>query len=418
MRVSVLWSFVCCVFGLGVACSHPMPHAHPPGPVHEEPHGEEAPERQAHPPEAERPEAESESEAGEAAVEVEATYGEEERELWRWHLDEGETYGLQYTGVTDMTMSMGGMMEQMMGGMMAEDEVEDRVIIETDLDLEVERVLSDGRYDLRIPVRHLVIESATGERITLEELPEDVRVLRARMTPRGTLEFYERVMVEVHEEGTYAVVRMSGRADESSASSEVSLGVDGMELTARAEVDAETGRVELVHEVRGQEQPTRQVEEERPVEHVDVLPADVLTLLELPEEPIAPGDSLRIDTPMTDLEADVGPHEECEPNICGNLRIRASIDGQPTPQAMSGMPGMEGADEEMFAEMHEEMAMMGMGEGRDAMATMEAEVDATILFDLDLGQLYYIEGISDSSTNVAGLEMETATDFDLVFWQK
>ena len=33
---------------------------------------------------------------------------------------------------------------------------------------------------------------------------------------------------------------------------------------------------------------------ERPVEHVDVLLAHVLTLLELPEETIAPGDSLRV----------------------------------------------------------------------------------------------------------------------------
>lgn len=124
------------------------------------------------------------------------------------------------------------------------------------LDLEVERVLSDGRYDLRIPLRHLVIESATGERITLEGLPEDVRVLRSRMTPQGTLEFYERATVEAQEEGTHAVVDMSAGADERWASSEVSLGVDGMELTAGAEVDAETGRAELVHEVREQKRST------------------------------------------------------------------------------------------------------------------------------------------------------------------
>ncbi len=361
---------------------------------------------------------------------VEATQSSsEDGELWRWDLAEGESYGLHYDATTDISISFGGAMAEMMGQMVG-DEISDQITTETELELQVEQILPDGRYDLRIPVRQLVIESATGDRITLADLPDEVRVLRAYMTPRGTVEFYERVMVEVRDEGAYGIVRMS--QDGSTTSGEATLGAGDMEVTARAEVDPDTGTVSLSQEVREREPRTREVEEERPVQHIDVLPADILSLLELPEGPIASGDRVELATPIGTMNMDVGDDEQCSHNRCGKLRLRMDVDSAPTAEssaetAEAGEGAVHGdmdmgmdMDMDMDMDMGGGMAMPGMpaGDGDGPMAgppAMRADVDATILFEVDNGRLFNIDGRSASVSGGGGMEIEESTKFTLIF---
>lgn len=349
-------------------------------------------------------------------------------ELWRWNLEVGESYQLHYEGTTDVEMSFGGEMGSMMQGMMGGsglEDLSDQIRMRTELELQVERILPDGRYDLRIPINRMVIESASGDSMTLTDLPEDVRVLRAYMTPRGTVEFYERVMVEVRDDGAYGIARMS----EDGTSSEIQLGGGGMEMTARAEVDPKTGRVTLSQEVREQQPRTRQVEEERPVQYLDVLPADVLTLLELPEGPVAAGDSLQVESIAGIMKMDAGEPVQCSHSRCGELRIRLDVDSGSMNQAVAQAHQQEddgfddmGMDDDFgdMDEMHADMHMPGMGGGGDeaAMAmqpTMKADVDATILFDVAAGRLFNIEGTSGSVSGSAGVEIREATEFTLIF---
>ena len=77
----------------------------------------------------------------------------------------------------------------------------------------------------------------------------------------------------------------------------------------------------MVSEVRERQPHTRQVEQERPIQYIDVLPADLLSLLELPEEPVGPGDRVEVTTPMGTMKLDVGAREPCSYSECGNLQV-------------------------------------------------------------------------------------------------
>ncbi|TVQ90139.1 MAG: hypothetical protein EA397_14430 [Deltaproteobacteria bacterium] len=348
---------------------------------------------------------------------------------WIWKLEPSKSYDFEYRSTTDMTMKMS------MG--MAGD-ITDRVGIDTDFSLKVNRVMPDGRFDLEIPITRLVIASASGHKTTLDELPPEVRTLRAYMTPKGRFHFYERVMVEVQENGSYGIARLKGDTD-----AELTVGSGGVEVTARATIDPKTGRATLHHEVRERKSQTRTVEEERPVQHVDVLPADLLALLELPEGPVTPGSNLTVTLPMDmgALRVDGLEPAACGQGRCGQLRMRVGVDSEPMGQAAQmdpGAPGFGGGpaggtgmggipspdDEPDMLGAIDPMAgpggmpdlgsMMG-GAGASAGPAMKVDVDAKALFDPRAGLMHAIQGRAGTSTSATGVTMTESTTFTLTF---
>ncbi len=335
-------------------------------------------------------------------VTIEAESGEDP-ELWRWNLEVGKSYRLSFESATDIKLSIGGEMGEMMGGMggmgmpgMAEMGLEetDRITIQTDLTLHVREELADGRYDLEIPVDRMVLEGAAG-RTTVDSLPDEVRVLRATMTPRGEFQFYERVLVEVSDaESGYAIARFSD--EDGNITLGADLGVDGASASSRATINTRTGEVTLTQEVRQEERRTRQVEEERPVQYVDLLPADVLSLLELPEGPVAPGDSITTRFDAGTIQLDAGEPQQCDRSTCGNLRIRADIDSA-------------NFQRDAMAQAHAEVP--------GGMPTMKTTMDAVMLFDVPAGRVFHITGNSSSDTDGSGVSIEESTEFTLIFFE-
>ena len=361
--------------------------------------------------------------------------------LWRWKLQSGESYALQYTSTTDLKMTiggaMGGMMEGMMGsaGIQGVGEVRDRIEMETSLELRVLDVLPDGRFHLEIPVTSMTISSASGERITINELPSEVRVLRAYMTPRGNVEFYERVMVEVTDKGPRGIAVFS--QSNGAVTGSVSASADGMEISASATIDPRTGRVTMTSQVRERERRTRQVEEEHPVQHIDVLPAEVLTLLELPEGPVAPGDRFSLEMPVGTVTMTAGDPVQCSYATCGHLRVQMDVDTSPMNEEIATAhrheeqhpAGGDFDDFDDFDDFNDDFgsdmpAGFGMPTGEPtggelaAMSpTMKSTTDVVVLFDIAAGQLFNIEGTISSTSGASGMKFEDQTTFMLIFFE-
>ncbi len=354
-----------------------------------------------------------------------------EATTWRWDLQEGQAYAYAYRATTDIAMTMGGA-----------GEMTDRVGIETDLELRVRRVLPDGRFDLEIPIRRLVIESASGHQIQLSDLPPQVRTLRAWMTPQGQFEFYERVVVEVQEGGAYGIATLKPRGQ--GADLQATVGTGDMEMTASASVDPSTGQVRLTHEVRETQRPG-QAEEERDVQHIDVLPVEILSLLELPDGPVNPGDRVQLDLPIGQLQVEAGPAQPCGPANCGTLRVRmdgdseamtgqvraaAATDDDPlAPSDMdAGMMDLSGMGMDLSglaAEMEADLgALMGSAMGGPGgpgglpaamVPDLHFEIDANSLFDAMAGRMYSVEGRSGVTTEMAGFRLDERTEFRLTY---
>ena len=307
--------------------------------------------------------------------------------------------------------------------------IRDRITVDTDMDLRVRRVMPDGRYDLEIPVRRMIIDSNSGQRITLDDLPTEVGVLRAYLSPLGKVEFYERVVVEVRDNGVYGLLQMSGDGQGGTSTATFNDGEVEIEVTTSATIDPATGQVRLSGGVRERAvQPrTRQVEEERQVQHVDVLPADILSLLELPDGVVSPGFKSDIDSPIGVFSVDAGEPRRCGNGGCGVLNF--TVDGEVEMDAFMGggnpamamgmeMPDLGGMGMDM--DMGMDMGGLFGGGGAEGGAaagsnsmSLKFTADITMLFDVDAGRTYEIGGTFGSKTSIMGLKTDEKTEFTL-----
>lgn len=323
---------------------------------------------------------------------------------WRWNLEPKQSYGFEYRSTSDLTMTLP----------MGLGEVRDKVAVDTDFDLEVLRVLPDGRYDVEIPIRKLVITSKAGERTTLDDLPADVRTMRALMTPQGRFQFTQKVVVEVLEGGVYGLATL--RRDGDVAKSEVTAGNDELELSAKASIDPKTGRVTVAASVK--ERKPAQQEEEQPAQQTDVLPADILALLELPDGDVTPGDRFDLTTPLGSLAIRAVEPRPCGEARCGVLTVKMDADSAPATRMVQDAAAADGMDMGMPGGMPGMPAELGalMGGDIGAMAatpTMRVDVDVTALFDAAAGRMHTVEGRAGSTTDAGGVKVQESTRFTL-----
>ncbi|TXD42642.1 hypothetical protein FRC96_02955 [Lujinxingia vulgaris] len=326
-------------------------------------------------------------------------------------------------------MKVGGQMGAMMGQMMGGGDsslFKDRVEMSTTIRMEVVGMAPDGRYELAFHVDAMEMRGQWGGATSLDDLPAEVRTLRAYMDRSGRLEFFERVVVEITEEGPTAVLRYEVGENGISMSSSASAG--GEEVSASASIDPRTGRVSLQGGTR-QVAPTRRTrteEQERPVQHLDVLPVQVLSLLELPQGAVAAGDVFETDFPAGTVKTTAGPKQQCEMSSCGTLRIKLAVDSQ---QMIDGTVATGraldesddgfgddfgddfGGDDDFFDdEFDQDMAMVGA-----ASPTMKSEVDATTVFNVEEGRIYMVEGTFGNVAGSQGVEIREVTEFTLFF---
>ncbi|TXD34031.1 hypothetical protein FRC98_19415 [Lujinxingia vulgaris] len=347
-------------------------------------------------------------------------------ERWEWELEAGEELELQYNATSDIEMKVGGQMGAMMGQMMGGGDsslFKDRVEMSTAIRMEVVGMAPDGRYELAFHVDAMEMRGQWGGATSLDDLPAEVRTLRAYMDRSGRLEFFERVVVEITEEGPTAVLRYEVGDDGISMNSSAS--ANGVEVSASASIDPKTGRVSLQGGTR-QVAPTRRTrteEQERPVQHLDVLPVQVLSLLELPQGAVAAGDVFETEFPAGTVKATAGPKQQCEMSSCGTLRIELDVDSQQmTDNTIATARAYEESDDDGFGddfgddddffddEFDQDMAMVGA-----ASPTMKSEVDATTVFNVEEGRIYMVEGTFGNVAGSQGVEIRESTSFTLFF---
>lgn len=356
------------------------------------------------------------------------TRGQAER--WEWELEAGEELELQYNATSDIEMKVGGQMGAMMGQMMGGSDsslFKDRVEMSTTIRMEVMGMAPDGRYELAFHVDAMEMRGQWGGATSLDDLPAEVRTLRAYMDRSGRLEFFERVVVEITEEGPTAVLRYE--VGENGISMNSSASANGVEVSASASIDPRTGRVSLQGGTR-QVAPTRRTrteEQERPVQHLDVLPVQVLSLLELPQGAVAAGDVFETDFPAGTVKTTAGPKQQCEMSSCGTLRVELEVDSQQmTDSTIATARAYEESDDDGFGddfgddfggdddffddEFDQDMAMVGA-----ASPTMKSEVDATTVFNVEEGRIYMVEGTFGNVAGSQGVEMRESTEFTLFF---
>lgn len=341
---------------------------------------------------------------------------------WRYDFAPGKTYAYRFTSDSRHTVTA-----------MGRPGVDGRVEIETDYSLAVKRRLPDGRADVVIDVDRLTIhDHASGQRTTLEDLPPGASRMRAYVTPRGRFQFYERVVVQVVE-GAYSLGII--RTSPAGASAEMTAQHGDEEVTVVAEIDMKTGRVSGGIRKKKVAPATRSQEEERPVETLDVLPVQVLALMELPEDAVSPGRKETLKGPSLDVVAEALAPVPCGGASCGRLKIQtltrvdtgpaidAATRGGPDPTdeadtdempgmrgipempgmpGMSGMPGMEGG---LPGGAPPEMAL--------AKGALDVSFTALLRFNPEAGNLHDLDGIVEQKSGMAGMKIEERATFKL-----
>jgi hypothetical protein len=242
-----------------------------------------------------------------------------------------------------------------------------------------------------------------------------------------------------------AVARVTPNAS-GGATSEARASAGGVTVAARATVDPRSGRATAQGGASEQAPPTRQIEQEKPNQHVDVLSVDILAPLELPDGPIALGQELPIEPPAGAIRLVAGDPEPCGAASCGHLRMVVSAESAPVTQAATARGPDPAATDDDFGSMFAEVDAMlgppkggppaGMGLGGfgarsaglglrgggavDPMAaapTMTVDADVTALVDAKAGRTHTVEGRGAFSTRTMGMTMSEATRLTLTFFR-
>lgn len=330
---------------------------------------------------------------------------------WRWSLEPGAAHAYTYRGTTDVTvkapMGIGG-------------DVSDTIIVETDFSLRPVRKLTDGRVEVEIPITRLAVANGPGAAVKQVDLPTELATMRAIMTPKGQFQFVERVMIESGSSGQVGVARVSQRGGVTT--SQVSASAGGVEVSARATFDPATGRLTVAG---GARESSAKPSEPAPATHqVDVLPAALLALLELPEHPVYPGAQHAWALLGGSAKVLGGPGRPCGPTWCGNLWLTAEVDASSLLPDISAL-GMPGLDEvgSMLSQLEGQMDMSGMfGMPKPAPAkrpvkaakpTMRSTTEVGIVFDPDAGRLVQVQGTSGATVVMAGMDVRDVTRFTL-----
>jgi hypothetical protein len=328
---------------------------------------------------------------------------------WRYAFKPGSTQSFHYSGTDDVNVQL-----PMVGG------INQHLVVDTDFTMKVLKRLPDGRADVEVRLDKVVI-TGDGAPTTLGKLPGDMQVLRAYVTPRGHFEFYRRVVVEVLDDGGYALGSLTASPTGASGSATV----NGEQVTATASIDPKTGRVSASITHRPAPPPSSHQEVRREPTQVDVLPARVLSLMELPEGPVSDGDAFSMDLPSMKVEGRGLPVEPCGKASCGKLTMRGVMDGSmgaavQTAGAM-GMPADDQADmQQQMAEANAQMGgamgmagMPGMGGAGGGAPQLSTSFDVELLFNEAAGALSRVTGSVDQVTSMGPMKVVAKSVFSL-----
>jgi hypothetical protein len=320
---------------------------------------------------------------------------------WRYSLTPGQTRPFHYHGVDDVSAQL-----PMVGA------VTQHLVVDTDFTLKVLSRLPDGRADVEVRLGKVTLTGAGGP-TTIAAVPAELKVLRAYLSARGQFEFYRRVVVEVMDDGAYAF----GRIDSHGASA--SAQANGERITATAAIDPKTGRVSATISTQAAA-PTTHLEERREPTTVELLPAQVLSLLELPEGPVTEGEGFSMKLPSMSVEGRGLPGAACGKARCGRLAMKASMDG--SQGALVQTAGAMGADDEAQGAMQDGMAQanaqlgqaMGLPGGAPAPAPgMQLTLDVELTFDPAAGALFRVGGTVDQVTSMGPVQVTSKSVFSL-----
>lgn len=296
--------------------------------------------------------------------------------------------------------------------------------------LTVDAVAKNGTAQGKVVVESFEVKTAEGKPVAgLEGLPKDALFSLLEIDRKGRFKLKQRVWVVVDDAGQNLLV--SGSASPGSVSGTAQAG--GEQVTLHASFDPKTGKLAAGYDVKriAQKKKTISVTEDKP--KVDVLPAQFLALLELPEGPVASGggamalanpnvaSGTKVSVEVLELTAE---RARLKTVIASATQTTPAPAGEGAPTEASASAGDEGeGDGEPAAAMGMGMAVPGMGampgmgapSGDAPAMTMGLKMDGDFVTDFDVkaGMLTGLEGTLSTDTNAAGMKMGTRSALKL-----
>ncbi|MGC4119990.1 MAG: hypothetical protein QM765_36505 [Myxococcales bacterium] len=289
--------------------------------------------------------------------------------------------------------------------------------------LTVDKVAPNGTAEGRVAVESFEVKTVDGKPVAgLEGLPKDALFSLVEIDRKGRFKLKQRVWIVVDDNGQNLLV--SGSATPTSATA--SAQANGEQVTLYASFDPKTGKLSAGYDVKKIAQKTKKVAVTEDKPKVDVLPAQFLALLELPEGPVGSGggamaldnpnvaSSTKITVEVQELtaeraklktvvssatQANTAPAAGSEDGPTeASAKAGGDEDGMPAMgmgMGMPGMPGMPGMGAMPGAKPSGDAPPMTMG--------MAVNGDFVTVFDVKAGMLTTLEGTLATDTNSGGM---------------
>ncbi|HEY3444899.1 MAG TPA: hypothetical protein VGK67_00990 [Myxococcales bacterium] len=289
--------------------------------------------------------------------------------------------------------------------------------------LTVDAVAKDGTAQGKVVVESFEVKTADGKPVAgLEGLPKDALFSLLEIDRKGRFKLKQRVWVVVDDDGQTLLV--SGSASPNSVSASGQAG--GEQVTLHASFDPKTGKLAAGYDVKkiAQNKKKIAVTEDKP--KVDVLPAQFLALLELPEGPVASGggamqlanpnvaSGTKVSVEVLELTAE---RARLKTRVASATQTNTAPADEAAPTEASASAGGDDEGGGMPAATGMGMAIPGMGAmpgmpgaaapGDAPPMTMGLKVsgDFVTVFDVKAGMLTGLEGTLSTDTNAAGMKM-------------
>lgn len=332
---------------------------------------------------------------------------------YKWK--KGDTHRFEFEADNQVEMKLGGAMGGMMGGMMggggAGGGIGAKIKTRSTFSQKVVKVLANGTAEIDFVVEKLDMFQGGKKIGSITEVPPQARKVRAEIDKKGKAKFYKMVTVYMKDDQVYVGVKQEGKYG---ASGKARMGDQSIEIVAS--VDPKTGRVEAKMEVKKHKPKLKKVKVKKEDPGVDILPKDILHMMQLPDGPVPTSGSHQIKMPIATVNLSVNSWKnnvlDYRTKIGMDAKMQAPADdeggqGGGMPGMGGGMPGMGGGMPGMGG---------GGGSGGKSGASMSTKMKGTVdvQFDVGKGRLLSMKGDMTNTTSLGGMgSMKTATQFTL-----
>jgi hypothetical protein len=335
---------------------------------------------------------------------------------YRWK--KGDLHRFSFESDNKIEMKLGGAMGNMMGGMMGGSKsgagINARMKTKTVFTQKVKSVASNGTAQIDFTVERLDMFQGGRKVASIDKIPPKARKVRAEVDEKGRAKFYKMVTVYMKDNQVYLGVHKA-QVGPNGASASARAGDTSVEIVAS--VDPRTGKISAQMKVTEHKPKLKKVSIKKEDPSVDILPKEILKMMQLPEGSIPSSGTQEIKMPFGTVAVDVVSwkgkkvHYKTKFGVSAAANVPESDEAADEDDPGMGMPSLGGM-------------MGGMGAGapaggsakksKGASMGMKLNGDVSVHFDNGRGRLTSMKGNITNSMSMGGMgEMKTDSQFEL-----